>query len=53
MSDGWWTMGAHPSKYTLLGRRSECETLERVVGGGMDPEPYLRYLGEKLGALTA
>ena len=29
------------------------ETLERVVGGGMDPEPYLRYLNGKLGALTA
>ncbi len=29
------------------------ETLERVVGGGMDPEPYLRYLNAKLGALTA
>ena len=29
------------------------ETLERVVGGGMDPEPYLRYLSTKLGALTA
>ena len=29
------------------------ETLERVVGGGMDPEPYLRYLSSKLGALAA
>jgi carboxypeptidase Taq len=29
------------------------ETLERVVGGGLDPEPYLRYLNAKLGALTA
>jgi carboxypeptidase Taq len=29
------------------------ETLERVVGGGLDPEPYLRYLNGKLGALTA
>lgn len=28
------------------------ETLERVVGGGMDPEPYLRYLSAKLGALA-
>jgi carboxypeptidase Taq len=28
------------------------ETLERVVGGGMDPEPYLRYLNGKLGALA-
>jgi carboxypeptidase Taq len=29
------------------------ETLERVVGGGLDPEPYLRYLNGKLGALAA
>jgi carboxypeptidase Taq len=29
------------------------ETLERVVGGGMDPEPYLRYLSGKLGALAS
>jgi carboxypeptidase Taq len=29
------------------------ETLERVVGGGLDPEPYLRYLNSKLGALAA
>jgi carboxypeptidase Taq len=28
------------------------ETLERVVGGGLDPEPYLRYLNAKLGALA-
>ncbi len=28
------------------------ETLERVVGGGLDPEPYLRYLNGKLGALA-
>jgi carboxypeptidase Taq len=29
------------------------ETLERIVGGGLDPEPYLAYLNGKLGALTA
>jgi carboxypeptidase Taq len=29
------------------------ETLERVAGGGMDPEPYLSYLHGKLGALAA
>ena len=29
------------------------ETLERVVGGGLDPEPYLRYLNEKLGVLAS
>jgi carboxypeptidase Taq len=30
-----------------------AEMLERVVGGGLDPEPYLRYLNAKLGALAA
>jgi carboxypeptidase Taq len=29
------------------------ELLERVVGGGIDPQPYLRYLREKLGAIYA
>jgi carboxypeptidase Taq len=29
------------------------EMLERMVGGGLDPEPYLRYLNAKLGALAA
>ncbi len=29
------------------------ETLERVVGGGLDPEPYLRYLNAKLGVIAA
>ncbi len=29
------------------------ETLERVIGGGIDPEPYLRYLNAKLGAIAA
>jgi carboxypeptidase Taq len=29
------------------------ETLERVVGGGLDSGPYLRYLSGKLGAPTA
>ena len=29
-----------------------AETLERVVGGGLDPEPYLRYLETKLGELA-
>src|SRR4051794_36209122 len=27
------------------------ETLERVVGGPIDPDPYLRYLRDKLGGL--
>src|SRR6266508_3688155 len=30
-----------------------AEMLERVVGSGLDPEPYLRYLNAKLGALAA
>ncbi len=29
------------------------ETLQRVVGGGIDPGPYLRYLGDKLRELAA
>jgi carboxypeptidase Taq len=29
------------------------EMLERTVGGGLDPEPYLSYLNGKLGALAA
>jgi carboxypeptidase Taq len=37
----------HGRKYLPL------ELLERVVGGGMDAEPYIRYLREKLGALAA
>ena len=37
----------HGRKYTSK------EMLERVVGGPMDPGPYLRYLKDKLGALTA
>ena len=28
------------------------ETLERVVGGPIDPDPYLRYLGTKLATLA-
>ena len=37
----------HGRKYTPQ------ETLERLVGGGLDPEPYLAYLHGKLGALAA
>jgi carboxypeptidase Taq len=29
------------------------ELLERVVGGGIDPQPYLRYLRSKLGEIYA
>jgi carboxypeptidase Taq len=36
------------------GRRfPPAETIERLVGGPIDPEPYLRYLRDKLGTLTA
>ena len=35
----------HGRKYTSR------EMLERIVGGGMDPGPYLRYLREKLGEI--
>jgi carboxypeptidase Taq len=35
----------HGRKFTPV------ETLERVVGGPIDPEPYLRYLREKLGGI--
>ena len=35
----------HGRKFTPV------ETLERVVGGPLDPEPYLRYLREKLGGI--
>ncbi len=37
-----------------LGRRfTPAETIERVAGGPIDPQPYLRYLRDKLGTLTA
>ena len=37
-----------------LGRKfTPQETLERVVGGPIDAAPYVRYLKDKLGALTA
>lgn len=38
---------AHGRKFTPQ------ETLERVVGGPIDPVPYVRYLKDKLGALAA
>ena len=38
---------AHGRKFT------PAETIERVVGGPIDPQPYLRYLRDKLGALAA
>jgi carboxypeptidase Taq len=37
-----------------LGRKfTPAETVERVVGGPIDPQPYLRYLRGKLGAFAA
>jgi carboxypeptidase Taq len=38
---------SHGRKFT------PAETIERVAGGPIDPEPYLRYLSDKLGTLTA
>ncbi len=36
-----------------LGRKfTPAETVERVVGRPIDPQPYLRYLRDKLGALA-
>jgi carboxypeptidase Taq len=38
----------------VLGRKfTPAETVARVVGGPIDPEPFLRYLRNKLGTLTA
>jgi carboxypeptidase Taq len=39
--------------YSLGRKFTPAETIERVVGGPIDPEPYLRYLREKLGSLGA
>ena len=39
--------------YALGNKFMPAETIERVVGGPMDPQPYLRYLREKLNALAA
>lgn len=42
-------LGEHLHRH---GRKfTPAETLERVVGGPIDPEPYLRYLREKLGGI--
>jgi carboxypeptidase Taq len=35
----------HGRKFTPV------EMLERIVGGPIDPDPYLRYLREKLGGI--
>ena len=39
--------------YSLGRKFTPKETLERVVGGPIDAAPYVRYLKDKLGALTA
>jgi len=38
--------------YALGSRFTPAETIERVVGGPIDPQPYLRYLRQKLNALS-
>ena len=39
--------------YSLGSRFTPADTIERVVGGPIDPQPYLRYLGGKLDSLAA
>jgi carboxypeptidase Taq len=39
--------------YSLGSKFTPAETIRRVVGGPIDPEPYLRYLRGKLSALAA
>ncbi len=39
--------------YVLGSRFTPSETIERVAGGPIDPEPYLRYLKEKFGSPVA
>jgi carboxypeptidase Taq len=39
--------------YSLGSKFPPAETVERVLGGPIDPQPYLRYLRDKLGALSA
>jgi carboxypeptidase Taq len=39
--------------YSLGSKFPPAEIVERVVGGPIDPEPYLRYLSDKLGSLAA
>jgi len=38
--------------YSLGRKFTPAETVERVVGGPIDPAPYLGYLRDKLGTLT-
>jgi carboxypeptidase Taq len=39
--------------YALGSMFTPAETIERVAGGPIDPEPYLGYLRDKLGTLAA
>ena len=39
--------------YSLGSKFTPAETIERVVGGPVEPGPYLEYLRGKLGALSA
>ena len=39
--------------HTLGAKFTPAETIERVVGGPIDPEPYLNYLRDKLNTLAA
>lgn len=39
--------------YALGRKLTPAETVHRVVGGPIDPQPYLRYLGDKLEARAA
>jgi carboxypeptidase Taq len=38
--------------YSLGSKLTPADTIERVAGGPIDPEPYLRYLRDKLEALA-
>jgi carboxypeptidase Taq len=39
--------------YSVGRKYTPAETIERVAGGPIDPQPYLQYLRDKLGTLTA
>ena len=39
--------------YALGSRFTPQDTIERIAGGPIDPQPYLRYLAEKLDAVAA
>ena len=39
--------------YSLGRKFTPAETIERVAGGPIDPQPYLAYLRDKLGTLAA